>query len=111
MNGDCSEILKRLEAIAFSRSNDAVKLAFTAEQGMPDIDQLDLGALAELKRLSNGSVEMKFIDRIKVLELMTELRQASAKTGTAELMAAINSAADRLPGRSGDGTETAGAFS
>ena len=96
--------------MAFSRSNDAVKLAFTAEQGMPDIDQLDLGALAELKRLSNGSVEMKFIDRIKLLELMTELRQASAETGAAELVAAINSAADRLPGR-GNAAEDPGGVS
>lgn len=110
MNGDCSEILKRLETMAFSRSNDAVKLAFTAEQGMPDIDQLDLGALAELKRLSNGSVEMKFIDRIKLLELMTQLRQTSEETGAAELVAAINSAANRLPGR-GDGAEDSGAVS
>lgn len=111
MNGDCSEILERLEAIAFCRSNDAVKLAFTAEQGMPDIDQLDLGALAELKRLSNGSVEMKFIDRIKILELMTQLRQAAPESGAAELVAAINSAADRLPDRGGDGTAAADAIS
>jgi len=106
LNGENSEklFLRRLEALAFCRSNDAVKLAFLGEEALPRIDELDLSALTELHRLSNGTVEMKFIDRIKLLELLAEFSLRSGETGAAELVTAIRCAADRLPAAPADGT-------
>ena len=39
------------------------------------IDQLDLRGLVELRRSGNGTVEIKLIDRLKVLELLDRLSQ------------------------------------
>lgn len=64
-------VLEWLAEIAFGNSNDAVKLAFVdAEQDKERLDSLDLTMLSEIKRLQNGSVEVKLIDRIKVIELL-----------------------------------------
>ena len=62
-------ILERLEQIAFGNSNDAVKLAFTEGEQDDDLDRLDLTMLSEIKRTNNGTVEVKLIDRLKIIEL------------------------------------------
>lgn len=100
MNGENSEnlFLEKLEALVFSRSNDAVKLAFLGDGALERIDGLDLSALTELHRLSNGSMEMKFLDRIKLLELLAQARQGAPEAKAA----AICAAADRLPPRAGE---------
>ena len=96
---DSSEqkLREKIEALAFSRSNDAVKLAFLGEDALKQIGHLDLSALTELHRLSNGTVEMKFIDRVKLLELLEQIVARRPDAGAAELLSAIDSAADRLP--------------
>ena len=97
--------LQKLGKLAFCRSNDAVKLAFLGDDALSQIDRLELGALTEFHRLSNGTVEMKFIDRVKLLELLQELIRGSAETGAADLVSAINAAADRLMGPGSEKTE------
>ena len=88
--------LQKLQELAFSRSNDAVKLAFLGEDALQQIDGLDLSALTELHRLSNGTVEMKFVDRVKLLELLRQVLRGAEEAGAADLVTAINSAANRL---------------
>jgi len=92
------EFLEKVETLAFCRSNDAVKLAFLGEDALKRIDKLDLSALTELHRLSNGTVEMKFVDRAKLLELLQRAVERKSGTGVAELLSAIDSAAQRLGG-------------
>ena len=105
MRGENAEnaFLQKLEKLAFCRSNDAVKLAFLGEDALSQIGRLDLSALTEFHRLSNGTVEMKFVDRVKLLELLKEVVQGSAETGKADLVSAINSAAERLAAESTEG--------
>ena len=103
-NGSEKQLLEKIGELAFCRSNDAVKLAFLREDAAELIDGMDLSALTELHRLSNGTVELKFIDRIKLLELLERAGARSAEAGTAALVAAIETAADRLPERP-EGTE------
>lgn len=107
MRGENAEqlFMQKLEKLAFSRSNDAVKLAFLGEDALERIDGLDLSALTELHRLSNGTVEMKFIDRVKLLELLKDTIRGAEEAGAADLVTAINSAADRLTGRRPEGVE------
>ena len=90
-------LLEKIGALAFCRCNDAVKLAFLGEDALKKIERLDLSALTEFHRLSNGTVELKFLDRVKLLELMERITEDSGETGAAELLSAIDSAADRLP--------------
>ena len=98
MQKDNSEkqFLTELEKLAFSRSNDAVKLAFLGEDALKNIGKLDLSALTEFHRLSNGTVEMKFIDRVKLLELLQSALHSAQDAGRTELVSAISRAAERL---------------
>lgn len=72
--GICREdVLRRLGEIAFARANDAVKLVVGEGMTAEEIDALELGALAEFKRGTNGAFEVKFFDRVKALELLCTL--------------------------------------
>ena len=72
--GVCREdVLRKLSEIVFGRANDAVKLALGAEISDRELDELELGALTEFKRGSNGAAEVKFVDRVKALELLCSL--------------------------------------
>ena len=88
--------LQKLGKLAFCRSNDAVKLAFLGDDALSQIDRLDLSALTEFHRLSNGTVEMKFIDRVKLLELLQSALHSAQDAGRTELVSAISRAAERL---------------
>lgn len=68
------ELLKRLRKLADRPVNDAVKLAFLTAETADQTKDLDLSGLAELKRSDKG-VELKFVDQIKVLEMMRELME------------------------------------
>ena len=69
------KLINDLRRLAGSKSNDAVKLAFLTQEDADRIDQLDLRGLVELRRSGNGTVEIKLIDRLKVLELLDRLSQ------------------------------------
>ena len=95
-------VLDRLERIAFGNSNDVVKLAFTDNEGESDLDSLDLTLLSEIKRTNNGTVEVKLIDRLKMIELLLreldEPRSVQRSAGAEALFTAI----DRAAGSVGD---------
>ncbi len=64
------------ERIAYSGVADAVRLCFA--DGVPDdLDALDLYMVSEIKRSKNG-VELKFFDRLKALEKLSELTDAES---------------------------------
>lgn len=59
------------ERIAFGSVADAVRLCFA--DGVPDdLDALDLYMVSEVKRSKNG-VEIKFFDRLKALDRLSDL--------------------------------------
>ena len=55
------EVIEQIEALAASRINDAVRLAFLTEEEMGLLDRLDLSAVTELTRNSNGTVDRKSV--------------------------------------------------
>lgn len=65
-------ILNQIRRLAGSRANDAIQLAFIEERELEKVEELDLSALTEFKRNSNGTVEMKFLDRVAALEWLAE---------------------------------------
>ncbi len=67
------EIIKELRRLMKSKNNDAVKLAWLGQQAVEDIDKLDLRGVVELKRSEKGCFEVKFVDKLKVLELLERL--------------------------------------
>lgn len=64
-----------LRRIAFGSVTDAVRLMFCEDQ-IHDIESLDLFNVSEIKLSKNGGIEMKFFDRIKALEALTETAEA-----------------------------------
>jgi hypothetical protein len=66
---------KELHRLLHCKSNDAVKLAFLSQEDGARIGRLDLTGLAELKRSEKGAVEVKLIDRIRIIELLDRLER------------------------------------
>lgn len=69
---DREAVLEQIRKLAESRVNDAVRLAFLSQEELGALDGLDLSAVAEFKRSSAGTVELKFIDRLAALQWLLE---------------------------------------
>ena len=61
------DIQRRLAELAFGRANDCVKLVL---EDSPQVDELDLSLLSEVKRSDRGAVEVNLIDRLRALEAL-----------------------------------------
>lgn len=66
------QLEQRLLQMSAAKVNDAVLLAFLSEEDVQQIRTLDLTALAEFKRGSNGVVELKFTDRTALTQSLLE---------------------------------------
>lgn len=64
------DVVRRLAELAFGRVNDCVKLAL--EENV-EPEGLDLSLLAEVRRNEKGAVEIRLVDRLKVLQQLAEL--------------------------------------
>lgn len=73
------DVTRRLAELAFGKPNDCVRLAL--EEGV-DPKALDLSLLSEIKRSDKGMVEIKLIDRLRALELLSQ--NAAGGNGDAE---------------------------
>lgn len=87
-----AEMLERLRRLADRRVNDAVKLAFLTGETAEQVDGLDLSGLLELKRSEKG-FEAKFVDQMKVLEMMRELMERDRAEQAQEFFRALDGAA------------------
>ena len=63
------DVLRRLAELAFGQPTDCVRLAL---EELPDLKGLDLSLLSEIKRSDKGMVEIRLIDRVKVLERLAQ---------------------------------------
>lgn len=70
---DRKEIVNELRRLIKSKSNDAVKLAWLDPEQIQDIDHLDLRGVVEVKRSEKGAFEVRFVDKLKALELLERL--------------------------------------
>ncbi len=75
------DALRRLAELAFGRANDAAALALAPPGERPEVGELDLSAVSELKVTDKG-VEIKFLDRVRALEALCGL--LGGETGGAE---------------------------
>lgn len=82
------EVLRQMMELASHPVNDAVRLAFLAGEPGEEIGALDLVGLSEFKRNANGTVEIKFTDRLAVFQsLMDRLEEDEASGAVAFLQA------------------------
>ena len=89
---------KLLRKLASASPNDAVKLLFLDAEDVSAIAGLDLSLLSEVKRSPNGTVELKFVDRLAVLRELGSIEKAAKsenETG-ASFYSALDKAAKEL---------------
>ena len=67
------ELLEYLRRLVEWRNNDVVKLALLGPEDGPEVEELDLSGVVELKRNANGTFEAKFVDKVRVLAMIREL--------------------------------------
>lgn len=67
-----------LERIAFGGVNDAVSLLFQTEPDPEELRRLDLYSVAEIRRMKDGGIEIKFYDRMKALECLRQMEESGA---------------------------------
>lgn len=69
------ELKTYLLRLAEWKNNDVVKLAFLEPEQMERVDELDLTGVVELKRSANGTFEAKFVDKVRVVDMLRELME------------------------------------
>ena len=84
---DRQDVIRRLAELAFGKPNDCVRLAL---EGLTDLDKLDLSRLSEIRRSDKGLVEIRLIDRVKVLERLQQAMEEGGD-GMGELLQALGS--------------------
>ena len=67
------DVVRKLGELAFGKVNDCVRLAL---EECPELENLDLGLLSEVKRNEKGMVEIKLIDRLRALEQLAAVAEA-----------------------------------
>lgn len=76
--------------LAFGSICDAVSLLYMDNPGEGELKKMDLFCVSEIKRPKDGSMEIKFFDRLKALEKLE--KGAEDEAGAANIYDAINSA-------------------
>jgi len=92
------EVRAGYRRLAFGPVTDALRLLFAEEPLSEEcMEQLDLMNVSDLKRPKGGGLEIKFFDRIKALEHLSELNQAkTAQEGAVPFYKALERGARAL---------------
>ena len=69
---DRAEILQQMWKLANAKVEDAVRMACFPEEEWGDVKKMDLNGVTEFKRGANGVIELKFVDRGKLLERLLD---------------------------------------
>lgn len=86
------DVLRGLARLAFSTAEGLEECLFSPEDGKSR--RMDLSAVAEVKRGANGTVEIKFVDRIKALATLYELLGSGENEGAEAFFRALQEAGE-----------------
>jgi len=67
---DRRDVIRRLAELAFGKVNDCVRLVLEEQ---PELERLDLSLLSEIRRSDKGGMEVKIVDRLRILEQLIQL--------------------------------------
>lgn len=91
------EIRDGYRRLAFGPVTDAIHLLFLEEAPAPgQLEKMDLFPIAEIKRPRAGGIEIKFFDRLKALERLSQLEEQSAQNGALPFYEALEKGACAL---------------
>lgn len=80
--------------LAFGKISDAVSLLYMENPSREQLEHMDLFMVSEIKRPKDGSMEIKFFDRLKALERLTG--DSERENGAAPFYDAIARGAEAL---------------
>ena len=80
------------ERLAFGSVADCIQLLYMDKPDIQTLEAMDLYMISEIKRPKDGAMEIKFFDRLKALEKLSEAQQASAENSLPFYKALENSA-------------------
>lgn len=84
------------ERLAFGGVADAIRLLYDEHPGNEELGGMDFFNIAEIRRPKDGSMEIKFFDRLRALEKLEELE--GAKQEASPLFRAVEEGARALAG-------------
>lgn len=67
------EIYQGYQQLAFGSIADAIKLLFMEEPNPRALGKMNFFNVAEIRRMKEGAMEIKFFDRLKALEKLEEI--------------------------------------
>ena len=82
------QILKRMWALANAKAADAMRLACFPEE-WDERTRLDLDGVTEFKRGTNGVIEVKFVDRGRLLERLLDAADHSGEEQVSRFLQAM----------------------
>ncbi len=96
--------LKKIYEMAFSQSSDAFKLLYLSEEDMSALEGLDLRQVVSLHRAANGGLEIKLMDKAKLIAMLLEAtaeeenedKGSGSTDEKAGFVEALNRAASRI---------------
>lgn len=86
------------ERLAFGSISDAVSLLYLENPTKEELAGMDLYCVSEIKRPKDGSMEIKFFDRLKALEKLMQESEPKEQTVTSPVYDAILKGALALKG-------------
>lgn len=90
---DAYQAAARLAEIAFGPATDALKLAFLPKDAPPEeLDGLDLRQVSQISRKSDGSVEVRLVDRLDALSRLMEFFSEQERETGGDLLCALERA-------------------
>lgn len=91
-----NEVEAGFRRIAFGCVNDAVKIALSEETDIEELKNMDLFGISEIKVSRGKGVEIKFFDRIKALEKLSQFSGSSEESPSDSFFKAMEKGAEAL---------------
>lgn len=91
-----NEVSSGYRRLAFGNNSDALELIFCSEPTKMDFEKLDLFGVSEIRKQKDGSIEVKFFDRLKALEKLDSFDEKNSKRKENDLYSAIEKSAAAL---------------
>ena len=94
------DVIEALKEIAFGRVNRGVELTYLSEPTAQLIRKMDLSAVAErlfeleVPEIYDGTVEVKFVDRVKALSALYDMLGGGDADEAAEFLQALEQAGE-----------------
>ena len=84
------------ERLAFGEIVDCIKLIFMKDIENCQIDKMNLFNISEIKRLKDGTIEVKFFDRMKALEKIEQIESNKSESEVLPFYSALENGVKNL---------------